>query len=96
MTNHPNRSQRATFTDNGNRVTLRYADDFYDELRTREFWISNASGNACVREGDRHVCQQLSYFGNTLAVGPKERLIDVIRTEYRAMRAAERADRYSF
>ena len=96
MTNHPNRSQRATFTDNGDHVTLRYTDDYDDEVRTREFWIPNVSGNAHVREGDRQVCYQPSYYGNTLTVGQKERLIDVIRTEYRAMRAAERADRYSF
>lgn len=91
MANHPNR-RRATIVDNGRRVTLIYSDDFGDTV-TREFWIPNVTGRAYVREGDKQVCYGLCRLGNTMTVDPGERLVDVIRKEWRAIRRAERADR---
>lgn len=93
MTNHPNRSKRARFIDNGRRVTLIYVDDMSGDQVSREFWIPNVTGSAYVREGDKQVCVGLYRLGNTLTVEPGQRLVDVIRQEYKSMRRDERADR---
>lgn len=86
MTNHPNRSRRARFIDNGRSVTLVYADPYTGDEVTREFWIPNVSGSAYVREGDKQVCVGLCRLGNTLTVEPGQRLVDVIRAEWRSAR----------
>ena len=43
----------------------------------------------------KQVCDRLSTRGSTLMVGSRNALIDVIRREYRVMRAAERRENVS-
>ena len=82
-----------------NRCTLRYADAYTDVVETRDFFAPADGGY--VKENwssPRQVCGNLSGGGATLTWNPKRdaALADLIRREYRAMRAAERreASRY--
>lgn len=75
------------------RVTLTYDDIYLDRRRTREFMVPRKGGYVmeCVGNDFKQVCDRLKSTGYTLRCGAKENLIDVIRREYRAMRAAEKA-----
>jgi hypothetical protein len=83
---------KAKFTTNSARhVTLEY--DVIDHAGTRRvtrvFWAPSQGGY--VREYDKNscssqVCERLSSTGVTLSVTREEKLLDLIRKEYRAMR----------
>jgi hypothetical protein len=75
--------------DSTGNVTISYIDIFGERV-TREFTCPVAGGY--VREGDRQVCERLSNMGNTLRCGQRSDLINLIRREYRAMRAAEKRE----
>ena len=82
--------------DNAGSVRLTYHDRFTDTEVSRTFWVS--SGGGYVREhanmvwGGQQVCERLSTRGNTLWATP-DNLAQVIRREYRRMRARERMRR---
>lgn len=82
------RRMRLTVTDYGS-VVIRYWDDLRDSMVEREFSVPRLTGTAYVREGDRQVCDGLASMGRTLLCTAAQ-LPDVIRSEYRRMRRAER------
>jgi hypothetical protein len=94
MTNHPNRNRRIWH--DGSRVCLRDVDDMGEQI-IRQFWVPPSGGY--VREVDadhpgtlgQQVTAQLGTRGYTLTSDP-DRLLDLIRREYRARCAAERRE----
>ena len=85
-------------TDTGS-VSIRYTD-WTGEEREREFFVNRSDGVGYVCEyhyghgGLRdtpQVCERLACSGSTL-MASRETLPDVIRREYRRMRAEERAE----
>lgn len=80
-------------------VTIAYDDDMSGGRVERTFSCPVDSGR--VREemtsGRVQVCDRLSHRGSTLRAGSRAILADLIRREYRAMRASEKreAARYS-
>ena len=84
-------------TDSMGRVTLAY--DEFDLLREETVRVERVFTcpleGGYVREQDsrgnwEQVCEQLAGMGNTLACSSRDRLLDLIRAEYRAMRRAEK------
>jgi len=99
MVNHENRSRRI-WTDGG--VVYLRDEDANGEQVIREFWVP--PGGGYVREIDnirpgtlgRQVCRFLEHRGSTLSCD-EDRLLHVIRREYRRSIAANQRDnaRYS-
>ena len=91
---------RAKFTAYGDRKVVAEYD--YDDPIMGTERVSRAFGcrsdlgsyaHEIMRSGEtRPICEGLSRRGNTLMVSAGEKLIDVIRREYRAMVRAERAE----
>lgn len=78
--------------DDFGRVTLSY--DSECERVIRKFTCPDEGGyvRELTAEGTVQVCERLSSRGATLMCGTRFGLIDKIRREYRAMRAAEKRD----
>lgn len=75
-------------------VTISY-DDYLNERVTRTFFCPVNGGY--VKEQDKQqqypqVCERLSSRGNTLECSSRDKLLDLIRREYRAMRRAEKRE----
>lgn len=77
-----------------NEVRIEYDHAWSDERVSRHFWVPRAGGYVLELSAgnSRQVCERLNRLGSTLMCGPNTPLIDVIRREYRAMRAAERRE----
>lgn len=82
---------RAKFTDHGiDGVTVTYVDDC-DIQQSRTFFARAGYVWEILRGGrEQQVCARLQARGNTVMIGGQQQLIDIIRREYRAMRAAEK------
>lgn len=75
------------------RVTITYTCSWSDERITLEIWapMPKEGGYSYVRyNGDHQLCDRLAGGGSTLTYKDGTQLIDLVRREYRAMRAAER------
>ena len=80
-------------TDCAGRVTVSYDDAITGNRVTREFTCPTDGGYVRERmsNGDwTQVCDGLAHRGNTLAAASREKLISLIRSEYRVMRRAEK------
>lgn len=76
-------------------MTISYTDVLSDEQITLDIWAPEpaASGRSYVRyNGDKQLCRGLSSRGDTLTYYAGTPLVDLVRREYRAMRAAERRE----
>ncbi len=76
-------------------VTLRYLSSYTDEVVEMHIWAPRPgdSGMSYVRcDGDKQLCAGLSSGGETLTYYAGTRLVDLVRSEYRAMRRAEKRD----
>ena len=74
-------------------VTLKFISAVSDEMVTMEIWAPapGASGQSYIRyNGDKQLCNGLSGSGETLSYQAGTQLVDLVRSQYRAMRAAER------
>ena len=81
-------------TDSVNRVTVAYDSEFRGRVE-RTFSCPPDGGYVIelFRNGDSsQVCDKLAHRGSTLRCASRDDLLDLIRREYRAMRAAERRD----
>lgn len=82
-------------------VTLSYDDtDYFDDAtRITRVFVCPPDGGY-VREqinGEwKQVCDGLSSMGSTLSCSSREKLADLIRREYRAMRRAEKREAAQF
>ena len=87
---------KTTITANSNlSVTLKFIESGSDHLVTMEIWAPapGANGMSYVRyNGDKQLCNGLSGRGETLTYRAGTPLIALVRSQYRAMRAAERRD----
>ncbi len=87
---------KATITAQDDRhVYLRFESSDTGDMIEMEIWapIPGASGWSYVRyNGDKQLCNGLASMGETLSYKDGTRLIDLVRREYKAMRAAERRD----
>lgn len=84
-------------TDEQGRVTLSYDEEWCGETRrvTRTFVCREEGGYVWERDdagNRRQPCERLASTGSTLHCSGRDRLPEVIRREYRAMRRAERAE----
>jgi len=87
-------------TDIAGRVTLEYDDEHHwtgETVRVRREFICPYEGGY-VREkmsnGNwEQVCERLAGKGGTLSCASRDRLTDLIRAEYKAMRRAEKRAR---
>lgn len=76
-------------------VTISFDDATWGERVTMEIWapIPREGGYSYVRyNGDRQLCAGLSGAGSTLSYKDGTQLIDLVRREYRAMRASEKRE----
>ena len=74
-------------------VTLSFTDLVTDQPITMEIWAPapGASGQSYIRyNGDKQLCNGLSSRGETLSYRDGTKLVDLVRQQYRSMRAAER------
>ena len=74
-------------------VTLSFTDLVTDQLTTMEIWAptTTAGGQSYIRyNGDKQLCNGLSSRGETLSYRDGTQLVDLVRQQYRSMRAAER------
>jgi hypothetical protein len=83
------------------RVTLSYDSEDWDgeTIRvTREFTCPPDGGYVRERrDGDwKQVCDKLAAMGSTLMCSSREKLAELIRREYRAMRRAEKREAAQF
>lgn len=80
-------------------LTVAYDDEMSGARMERTFTCPFDGGWVCeeTTSGRVQVCDRLSHRGSTLRAGSRAALADLIRREYRAMRAAEKreAARYS-
>lgn len=81
-------------TSDSGSVTIAYDDEANDNRVERTFtcpvdggWVQEEMTNGRVQ-----VCDRLSHRGSTLRAGSRATLADLIRREYRAMRAAEKRE----
>lgn len=83
-------------TDPVGRVILSYDVEDYDGVRRVERTFTCPLDGGYVKEyrnGEwRQVCNRLAHTGNTLTCSSRDKLLDLIRREYRAMRRAEKRD----
>lgn len=83
-------------TDQIGRVTISYDSDDYDGVQRVERTFTCPIDGGYVREyrnGDwKQVCDRLSHMGNTLSCSSRDKLVAMIRREYRAMRRAEKRE----
>jgi len=77
-----------------NEVRIEYDHAWSDERVSRHFWAPRAGGYVLeLSTGDsKQVCERLGRHGSTLMCVANTQLADVIRREYRAMRATERRE----
>lgn len=83
---------RTTITARDDRhVTITFVN-WNDEPVTMEIWAPTpaAGGYTYVRLGDGQLCERLSTRGVTLMYYAGTKLVDIVRREYKAMRAAEK------
>lgn len=76
-------------------VTIEFTDLVSGERVKMEIWapVPRAGGTTYVRyNGDKQLCYGLSGSGSTMEYQDGTKLVDLIRREYRAMRAAEKRD----
>jgi hypothetical protein len=83
------------------RVTIAYTSLIDGETVQLDIWAPQPgpSGSSYVRfNGNRQLCAGLSSGGHTLSYREGTRLVDLVRKEYRAMRADEKreAARYGY
>ena len=85
---------RTTITAHSDRsVTLSFTDLVTDQPITMEIWAPSTTtgGQSYVRyNGDKQLCNGLSSRGETLSYRDGTKLVDLVRSQYRSMRAAER------
>lgn len=80
-------------SDSRGNVTIKYDDALRGCRVTREFFVRGSYVYESDDRGDKQVCFGLESRGPTLtAPDGKTKLIDVIRSEYRDMRSAERKE----
>lgn len=90
-------TKRMTLTTSigGGHVTISYTDAYTDKRVERTFGAPTGREGYVVeldgRGGSRQVCDELASTGNTLMCSA-ERLPEVIRREYRAMRRGEKSE----
>lgn len=70
-----------------NCVTLKYSDSFTGEIVTAE--ITAPAQGGYVRVNGRQMCKKLRVMGSTLTWSGDTPLINLVRSEYRAMRRSE-------
>jgi hypothetical protein len=77
-----------------NRCVVSYTDPCDGCRITREFFAPSEGGYVRENDGQQYpqVCEELASMGNTLKWRPGHPLMDLIRREYRRMRAGERRD----
>jgi len=85
-------------TDQNGRVVLAYDVEDYDGSvrRVVRIFTCPLSGGYVMehRNGEwKQVCDRLAHTGSTLTCSSRERLLDLIRREYRAMRRAEKREK---
>jgi len=91
MTTTKTRTQIEDIAENRCRIT--YQDAHSDEFVTMELFAPSSGGYVKVNDGRRfpQICERLAATGSTLDWSPAHgRLSDMIRREYRRMRAAEK------
>lgn len=85
-------------TDPAGRVILSYDVEDYDGVRRVERVFTCPPDGGYVREypNGKQVCDRLAHTGSTLTCSSRDKLLSLIRREYRAMRRAEKreANRY--
>ena len=92
---------KTTITSQDDRhVTLSFDCESSGERTTLDIWapMPGANGLSYVRyNGDKQLCNGLSSRGETLSYQAGTKLVDLVRREYRAMRATEKrqAARYA-
>ncbi len=76
-------------------VTITFTDLLSDEQITMEIWapVPKEGGCSYVRyNGDKQLCDKLSSRGSTLMYRDGTKLVDLVRREYNAMRAADKRE----
>ena len=76
-------------------VTITFTDLLSDEQITMDIWapIPSEGGYSYVRyNGDKQLCAGLSSRGETLSYKSGTQLVDLVRREYKAMRAADKRE----
>jgi len=81
---------RTTFKQSQNYVYMTYENDM-GEIKTRSFFVPWSGGYVRDENGSQ-VCNGLRYRGNTLICHDAEKLIDIIRKEYRYAKAQAKRD----
>jgi hypothetical protein len=85
---------RTTITAHNDRhVTIKFRRLVTDQEIEMDIWapIPREGGSIYVRyNGDKQLCDRLRPFGSTLTYACGTKLVDLVRREYRAMRAAEK------
>lgn len=86
---------KTQITQTGRTVTISYDDAFTQERVTREFFSNGAYIYEAGKNGSSwQVCDRLETKGSTLhAPKSDKKLIDIIRSEYKSMRAAEKSEK---
>jgi hypothetical protein len=74
------------------RVEMSYTDSFTGERREYYFYAPASGGYVRYGPNNKQICEKLSFAGPTLQWSGKSPLVNLIRREYRAMRAAERRE----
>ena len=85
---------KTQITQTGRTVTISYDDALTGERHTREFFSNGAYIQEALENGaSRQVFDRLETKGSTLhAPKGNESLIDIIRSEYKSMRSAEKRE----
>ena len=76
-------------------VTIKFTTLDTDQEVEMDIWapIPRENGSSYVRHnGDKQLCAGLSSRGSTLTYSHGTKMVDLVRREYRAMRAAEKRD----
>jgi hypothetical protein len=100
MVTKPKRAKIIAHGDRLVEITFTDSDIGPERLITMEIWAfspQKAGGYSAVmydgENGDKQLCERLSSAGNTLMYKDGTKLVDLVRREYQAMRAAEKRDR---
>ena len=76
---------------NSHEVNIKFENNF-GEIVEMNIWAPASGGY--VRSGEKQICKKLSATGSTLQWDDTAHLIDLVRREYRAMRRAEKSEKY--